>query len=86
MHAIIRPFTDSVLFLERVQSSTYAKIQGSSVTGNTGKDFAWSTEFETKEGNWRSLDVKSNMFCSAGGYLPDGVRGYTQQIVKVEMG
>ncbi|KAI9238670.1 MAG: glyoxal oxidase N-terminus-domain-containing protein [Podila humilis] len=72
MHAIMRPFTDSVLFLERIQSSTYAKARGSSVTGNTGKDFAWSTEFETKEGNWRSLDVKSNMFCSAGGYLPDG--------------
>lgn len=86
MHAIMRPFTDSVLFLERVQSSTYAKIHGSSLTGNTGKDFAWSTEFETKEGNWRSLDVKSNMFCSAGGYLPDGVRGYIQQLVNVEMG
>ncbi|KAF9420466.1 hypothetical protein BGZ94_009115 [Podila epigama] len=72
MHAIMRPFTDSVLFLERVQSSTYARSQGSSQGGNKGKDFAWSTEFETKEGNWRSLEVKSNMFCSAGGYLPDG--------------
>ncbi|KAG0091600.1 hypothetical protein BGZ92_000270 [Podila epicladia] len=72
MHAIMRPFTDSVLFLERVQSTTYAKIGGSSVNGNKGMDFAWSTEFETKEGQWRSLDVKSNMFCSAGGYLPDG--------------
>ncbi|KAG0356623.1 hypothetical protein BG005_004450 [Podila minutissima] len=72
MHAIMRPFTDSVLFLERVQSTTYAKTGGSSVNGNKGKDFAWSTEFETKEGQWRSLDVKSNMFCSAGGYLPDG--------------
>ncbi|KAG0343713.1 hypothetical protein BG004_005050 [Podila humilis] len=72
MHAIMRPFTDSVLFLERVQSSTYARIQGSSRTGNNGKDFAWSTEFGTTDGSWRSLDVKSNMFCSAGGYLPDG--------------
>ncbi|KAG0212406.1 hypothetical protein BGX28_006375 [Mortierella sp. GBA30] len=72
MHAIMRPFTESVLFLERVQSSTYAKIQGTSDNSNNGKDFAWSTEFSTTDGQWRSLDVKSNMFCSAGGYLPDG--------------
>jgi len=75
MHAVLRPFTESVLFLERVQSSTFAKAQGSSATGgNKGDKFAWSTEFSPKEGEWRSLDVKSNMFCSAGGYLPDGVR------------
>lgn len=74
MHAVLRPFTESVLFLERVQSSTFAKAQGSSAAGgNRGDKFAWSTEFSPKEGEWRSLDVKSNMFCSAGGYLPDGV-------------
>jgi hypothetical protein len=74
MHAILRPFTESVLFLERVQSSTFAKAKGSSaVGGNGGNKFAWSTEFSPKDGEWRSLDVKSNMFCSAGGYLPDGV-------------
>ncbi|KAG0254641.1 hypothetical protein BG011_005611 [Mortierella polycephala] len=72
MHAIMRPFTDSVLFLERVQASTVAKMQGTSENGNQGKKFAWSTEFSTSEGQWRALDVKSNMFCSAGGYLPDG--------------
>ncbi|KAG0052988.1 hypothetical protein BGZ83_001806 [Gryganskiella cystojenkinii] len=73
MHAILRPFTESILFLERVQSSTFARAQGSSaVGGNEGDKFAWSTEFSPKEGQWRSLDVKSNMFCSAGGYLPDG--------------
>ncbi|GJJ70630.1 hypothetical protein EMPS_02979 [Entomortierella parvispora] len=73
MHAVLRPFTESVLFLERVQSSTFAKAQGSSaVRGNEGDKFAWSTEFSPKEGEWRSLNVMSNMFCSAGGYLPDG--------------
>ncbi|KAF9959392.1 hypothetical protein BGZ72_009757 [Mortierella alpina] len=72
MHAIMRPFTESVLFLERVQASTHAKIRGTSKNGNKGTEFAWSTEFSTKDGQWRSLDVKSNMFCSAGGYLPDG--------------
>ncbi|KAG0036693.1 hypothetical protein BGZ82_003881, partial [Podila clonocystis] len=74
MHAIMRPFTDSVLFLERVQSTTYAKIRGSSATGNTGKDFAWSTEFETKEGQWRSLDTVVSV---AGGQPSDAMeQGY----------
>ncbi|KAF9109396.1 hypothetical protein BGX27_007672 [Mortierella sp. AM989] len=72
MHAIMRPFTDSVLFLERVQESTFAKVQGTSENGNQGDEFAWSTEFSTSDGKWRSLQVQSNMFCSAGGYLPDG--------------
>ncbi|KAI1298783.1 hypothetical protein EDD11_006753 [Mortierella claussenii] len=72
MHAILRPFTNSVLFLERVQASTFAKMHGTSQNGNRGEDYAWSTEFSTSDGQWRSLDVKSNMFCSAGGYLPDG--------------
>ncbi|ORZ06314.1 glyoxal oxidase N-terminus-domain-containing protein [Lobosporangium transversale] len=47
-------------------------MQGSSENGNSGSEFAWSTEFSTTDGKWRSLNVKSNMFCSAGGYLPDG--------------
>ncbi|KAF9931236.1 hypothetical protein FBU30_010561 [Linnemannia zychae] len=72
MHAIMRPFSDSVLFLERVQATTFARAQGTSENGNKGDHFAWSTEFSTTSGQWRSLDVKSNMFCSAGGYLPDG--------------
>ncbi|KAF9586722.1 hypothetical protein BGW38_006264 [Lunasporangiospora selenospora] len=48
--------------------------QGSSQPGKNDpkKKFAWSTEFSVSDGQWRSLDVKSNMFCSAGGYLPDG--------------
>ncbi|KAF9138222.1 hypothetical protein BG015_002458 [Linnemannia schmuckeri] len=72
MHAVLRPFSDSILFLERVQASTFAKIQGTSENGNKGEHFAWSTEFSASNGQWRALDVKSNMFCSAGGYLPDG--------------
>ncbi|KAF9102525.1 hypothetical protein BGX29_004506 [Mortierella sp. GBA35] len=72
MHAVLRPFSDSVLFLQRVQASTFAKAQGTSQNGNNGEHFAWSTEFSATDGQWRSLDVKSNMFCSAGGYLPDG--------------
>ncbi|KAF9093470.1 hypothetical protein BGX23_003291 [Mortierella sp. AD031] len=72
MHAVLRPFSDSVLFLQRVQASMFAKAQGTSQNGNNGKHFAWSTEFSATDGQWRSLDVKSNMFCSAGGYLPDG--------------
>ncbi|KAI7822359.1 glyoxal oxidase N-terminus-domain-containing protein [Gamsiella multidivaricata] len=72
MHAIMRPFSEKVLFLERVQESTYAKVKGTSENGNGGDAFAWSTEFSTGDGKWRSLNVQSNMFCSAGGYLPDG--------------
>ncbi|KAF9208117.1 hypothetical protein BGZ49_009741 [Haplosporangium sp. Z 27] len=68
----MRPFTDSALFLERVQESTFAKVQGTSENGNRGNKYAWSTEFSTTDGRWRSLNVQSNMFCSAGGYLPDG--------------
>ncbi|KAG0308791.1 hypothetical protein BGZ98_006838 [Dissophora globulifera] len=68
----MRPFTDSVLFLERVQASTFARIKGTSENKNDGDEFAWSTEFSTSDGKWRALDVRSNMFCSAGGYLPDG--------------
>ncbi|KAG0293787.1 hypothetical protein BGZ96_002305 [Linnemannia gamsii] len=72
MHAVLRPFSDSILFLERVQATTYARMQGTSENGNKGEHFAWSTEFSANNGQWRALDVKSNMFCSAGGYLPDG--------------
>ncbi|KAF8942513.1 hypothetical protein BGZ47_006401 [Haplosporangium gracile] len=72
MHAVLRPFSDSILFLERVQASTFAKMRGTSENGNKGEHFAWSTEFSANNGQWRALDVKSNMFCSAGGYLPDG--------------
>jgi hypothetical protein len=74
MHAIIRPFTDNILFLERVQASTVVRAQGTSDGISQDDTYAWSTEFSTQDGSWRSLDVKSNMFCSAGGYLPDGVR------------
>ncbi|KAF9356252.1 hypothetical protein BGX26_005541 [Mortierella sp. AD094] len=56
----------------RVQESTFARAQGTSENGNQGDKFAWSTEFSTGDGQWRSLEVHSNMFCSAGGYLPDG--------------
>lgn len=73
MHAVMRPFSDSILFLERVQASTFARMQGTSENGNKGEHFAWSTEFSANDGQWRALDVKSNMFCSAGGYLSDGV-------------
>ncbi|KAF9128950.1 hypothetical protein BGW39_004602 [Mortierella sp. 14UC] len=72
MHAVLRPFSDKILFLERVQASTFAKIQGTSEDGNEGERFARSTEFSANDGQWRAVDVKSNMFCSAGGYLPDG--------------
>ncbi|KAG0072084.1 hypothetical protein BGZ90_012041 [Linnemannia elongata] len=72
MHAVMRPFSESILFLERVQASTFARMQGTSENGNKGEHFAWSTEFSANDGQWRALDVKSNMFCSAGGYLPDG--------------
>ncbi|KAF8936845.1 hypothetical protein BGZ58_003613 [Dissophora ornata] len=47
-------------------------MKGTSENGNKGDTFAWSTEFSTTDGKWRSLNVHSNMFCSAGGYLPDG--------------
>ncbi|KAK3845608.1 MAG: glyoxal oxidase N-terminus-domain-containing protein [Linnemannia gamsii] len=72
MHAVLRPFSDSILFLERVQATTFAKVQGTSENGNKGEHFAWSTEFSANDGQWRALNVKSNVFCSAGGYLPDG--------------
>ncbi|KAI8349490.1 glyoxal oxidase N-terminus-domain-containing protein [Mortierella sp. GBAus27b] len=72
MHAVLRPLSDNILFLERVQASTVARAQGTSENGNGGDTFAWSTEFSATDGTWRSLDVKSNTFCSAGGYLPDG--------------
>ncbi|KAG0004192.1 hypothetical protein BGZ65_000784 [Modicella reniformis] len=58
MHAIMRPFSDNVLFLERVQALTVARVQGTSENGNKGDAFAWSTEFSTLDGQWRSLNVK----------------------------
>lgn len=83
MHAVMRPFSDSILFLERVQASTFARMQGTSENGNKGEHFAWSTEFSANDGQWRALDVKSNMFCSAGGYLPDGVSRHFLLVVHV---
>lgn len=83
MHAVMRPFSDSILFLERVQASTFARMQGTSENGNKGEHFAWSTEFSANDGQWRALDVKSNMFCSAGGYLPDGVSCHFLFVVQI---
>ncbi|KAF9972042.1 hypothetical protein BGZ73_004900 [Actinomortierella ambigua] len=64
MHAILKPFTDHVVFLERIQASTQAHFPD-------GR-FAWSTEFVPASGSARPLTIASNVFCSAGGYLPDG--------------
>ena len=73
MHAVMRPFSNSIFFLERVQASTFARMQGTSENGNKYEHFAWSIVYSANDGQWRALDVKSNMFCSAGGDLPDGV-------------
>ncbi|KAF9157576.1 hypothetical protein DFQ26_008593 [Actinomortierella ambigua] len=52
------------MFLERVQETTHAHFPD-------GR-FSWATEFSPTSGSGRPLTIKSNIFCSGGGYLPDG--------------
>lgn len=67
MHATLIPNTNKIVFLEKVEKNTHAHLP------ENPEKFSWSVEFDIEESTFRSLHTKSNMFCSAGGYRPDGV-------------
>lgn len=67
MHATLIPNTNKIVFLEKVEKSSHAYLP------ENPEKFSWSVEFDIEESTFRSLHTKSNMFCSAGGYRPDGV-------------
>lgn len=68
MHATLIPNTNKIVFLEKVEKSSYAHFNE-----HDPKSMAWSVEFDIEESTFRPLHTKTNMFCSAGGYRPDGV-------------
>ncbi|KAG0028847.1 hypothetical protein BGZ81_004388 [Podila clonocystis] len=67
MHATLIPNTNKIVFLEKVEKSANALFNKHDPTS-----MAWSVEFDIEESTFRPLHTKSNMFCSAGGYRPDG--------------
>ncbi|KAF9385505.1 hypothetical protein CPC16_007963 [Podila verticillata] len=66
MHATLIPNTNKIVFLEKVEKNSHAHLP------EDPSKFSWSVEFDIEESTFRSLHTKSNMFCSAGGYRPDG--------------
>ena len=67
MHATLVPNTNKIVFLEKVEKNTHAFL-----TENAEK-FSFSVEYDIDESTFRPLHTKTNQFCSAGGYRPDGV-------------
>ncbi|KAG0366586.1 glyoxal oxidase N-terminus-domain-containing protein [Gamsiella multidivaricata] len=66
MHGTLIPNTNRIVFLEKVQKSSNAYLPD-----DTSK-YSWSVEYDIGEATFRSLHTKTNLFCSAGGYRPDG--------------
>ncbi|KAF9582859.1 hypothetical protein BGW38_010654 [Lunasporangiospora selenospora] len=66
MHATLIPNTNKIVFLEKVEKSTNA------VQKEDPSLFSWSVEYDIDTASFRSLHTSTNMFCSAGGYRPDG--------------
>ncbi|ORX90448.1 hypothetical protein K493DRAFT_330879 [Basidiobolus meristosporus CBS 931.73] len=56
--------TNHVIILDRVQKASKLYLPSG--------DFAWGSEYDLETNTVRPLDLKSNTFCSAGGFLPDG--------------
>lgn len=67
MHATLIPNTNKIVLLEKVEKNTHAFL-----TENAEK-FSFSVEYDIDESMFRPLHTKTNQFCSAGGYRPDGV-------------
>ncbi|KAF9352092.1 hypothetical protein BGX26_010019 [Mortierella sp. AD094] len=66
MHGTLIPNTNKMVFLEKVKKSSNARLP----EDNT--KYSWSVEYDIEEGIFRPLHTTTNMFCSAGGYRPDG--------------
>ncbi|KAF9202047.1 hypothetical protein BGZ49_007766 [Haplosporangium sp. Z 27] len=66
MHGTLIPNTNKIVFLEKVEKSSNAHLP------NDNKKYSWSVEYDIEEGDIRPLKTTTNMFCSAGGYRPDG--------------
>ncbi|ORX84206.1 hypothetical protein K493DRAFT_411587 [Basidiobolus meristosporus CBS 931.73] len=56
--------TNHVIILDRVQRASKIYLP-------TG-EYAWGTEYDLETNTVRPLNLKSNTFCSAGGFLEDG--------------
>ncbi|KAG0220819.1 glyoxal oxidase N-terminus-domain-containing protein [Mortierella sp. GBAus27b] len=66
MHGTLIPNTNKIVFLEKVEKNSNAYLP------EDATKFSWSVEYDIEEGSFRSLHTKTNLFCSAGGYRPDG--------------
>ncbi|KAG0213680.1 hypothetical protein BGX28_003834 [Mortierella sp. GBA30] len=66
MHATLIPNTNKIVFLEKVEKNSHAFLP------DDKSKFSWSVEYDIDESTFRTLHTKTNMFCSAGGYRPDG--------------
>ncbi|KAG0294560.1 hypothetical protein BGZ98_001722 [Dissophora globulifera] len=83
MHGTLIPNTNKIVFLEKVEKSSNAHLPDDKST------YSWSVEYDIEEGTFRALHIKTNLFCSAGGYRPDGTivsLGGAEAVAEVEAG
>ncbi|KAI8603437.1 glyoxal oxidase N-terminus-domain-containing protein, partial [Dissophora ornata] len=66
MHGTLIPNTNKMVFLEKVEKGSHAYLP------EDRKKYSWSVEYDIAEATFRPLHTKTNFFCSAGGYRPDG--------------
>ncbi|KAF9190463.1 hypothetical protein BGZ51_006879 [Haplosporangium sp. Z 767] len=66
MHATLIPNSNKIVFLEKVEKNSHARLK------ENPTKYSWSVEYDIEEATFRSLNTNTNMFCSAGGYRPDG--------------
>ncbi|KAI1308722.1 hypothetical protein EDD11_004263 [Mortierella claussenii] len=66
MHGTLIPNTNKIVFLEKTEKNSNAFLP------ENASKFSWSVEYDVEASTFRSLHTKTNLFCSAGGYRPDG--------------
>ncbi|ORZ28030.1 glyoxal oxidase N-terminus-domain-containing protein [Lobosporangium transversale] len=66
MHGTLIPNTNKIVFLEKVEKNSNAYLPDDPTS------YSWSVEYDIDDSTFRSLHIKTNLFCSAGGYRPDG--------------
>ncbi|KAF9973719.1 hypothetical protein BGZ73_003019 [Actinomortierella ambigua] len=66
MHGTLIPNTNKAVFLEKAEKTINARLPE-----NPDK-YAYTVEYDLDQNTFRALHTKTNMFCSAGGYRPDG--------------
>ncbi|KAF9165772.1 hypothetical protein DFQ26_009378 [Actinomortierella ambigua] len=66
MHGTLIPNTNKAVFLEKGEKTVNARLL------EDPTKFSYTVEYDFDDNTYRPLHTSTNMFCSAGGYRPDG--------------